>query len=294
MDKLRNMEVFVATVDHGGFTAAAAQLDISSVMVGKHIRQLEEYLGTRLLQRTTRKQSLTDAGQEYYRNCKQVLEQVRWAESSIESLQAVPRGMLRISAPVTYGSSVLAPALAAYVEAFPEVRVELVLTNNRIDLMEEGYDLAIRVGPVGDDRLVARALASYRMMICGAPAYIERYGMPTAPEDLHRHHCLGHLVWTSSQGSWPASDQTDQIRWPEQGRFASNDGRALLHAAIHGAGLIFQPEALVGADIAAGRLVPVLESFWPQARPVHLLYLQDARPRPKLASILDYLIPRLL
>lgn len=292
MDKLRSMEVFVAVVEAGNFSAAADQLDMSGVMVGKHIRQLEAHLGMRLLQRSTRRQSLTEAGGGFYDNCRKVLEQVRWAETSVESLRAVPRGLLRISAPFTLGACVIAPLLASYLEAYPDVRAELALSNARVDLIEEGYDLAVRIGPLGDAELVARPLAPYQMVICASPGYLERKGVPASPADLERHHCLTHLVW-NSRGGWPLSGAAGGLTWPTEGRFASNDGHALRGAALMGAGLLLQPRVLLADDLAAGRLVTVLDRYVPPARPVHLVYLPDFRPRPKLTSLVDYLSPRL-
>ena len=289
MDKFRSMEVFVSVVDAGNFSAAADKLDISAVMVGKYIHQLEKHLGTRLLQRSTRRQSLTEAGGGFYENCKKVLEQVRWAETSVESLQATPKGLLRISAPVTLGACVIAPLVANYLDSYPHVQAELALSNTRVDLIEEGYDLAVRIGPLGDTELVAKPLGYYRMIICASPEYLQRKGVPTSPADLEKHHCLTHLVW-SDRGAWPHFDASNELAWPTQGRFSSNDGHALRGAALRGAGLLLQPEVLLAEDLAAGRLVPVLERYVPSARPVHLVYLPDFRPRPKLTSLVNYML----
>lgn len=292
MDKLRSMEVFVAVVEAGSFSAAAQQLDLSAVMVGKHVQQLEAHLGTRLLERSTRRQRLTEAGGGFYENCKKVLEQVRWAETSVESLQATPRGLLRISAPVTLGACLIAPLLASYLEAYPQVQAELTLSNSRVNLIEDAYDLAVRIGALGEAELVAKPLAPYRMVICASPAYLQRKGVPVSPADLVRHDCLTHLVW-SSRGAWPHLDAPNELAWPARGRFASNDGHALRAAALRGAGLLLQPEVLLADDLGAGRLRPVLQQYVPAARPVHLVYLPDFRPRPKLTSLVNYLVQHL-
>lgn len=293
MDKFRAMEVFVAVVEHGSFTTAAEQLGMSSVMVGKYIIGLEHHLTMRLLHRTTRKQALTEAGQEYFRQCKQILDQVRWAEQSLESRQVHPRGMLRVSAPVSYGSAVIAPALVGYQDRYPDVQIELVLSNQRVDLLEDGYDLAIRIGPVVDERLVARKVDHYHMRVCAAPGYLKRFGTPMHPADLAAHRCLGHLVWTSAQGLWPTGSPHDVFRWPDNPRFASNDGRALINAALAGAGIVYQPSVTVAPYLQTGQLVSILEAYLPESRPVRVLYLPDSRRRPKLDSVIDYLAQEL-
>ena len=288
MDKLRSMAVFVSVVECGSFSAAADELAISAVMVGKHIAQLEAMLGTRLLERTTRKQSLTSAGASYFDNCKKVLEQVRWAESSVESLQAQPQGLLRVSAPINLGVSVIAPLIAGYLEQYPQVKLELILSNARVDLIEDGFDLAIRTGDLGESDLVARALPDYQLRLCASPAYLQQYGTPQHPSELQQHYCVTHLIW-GHRNQWPGLRLRDQV-WPCKSRFASNDSRALRQAALNGVGIIFQPEVLLGADIAEGRLIPILADYLPQATPVHLVYLADTRPRPKLNSLVNYLM----
>lgn len=184
MDKLRSMETFVAVVDAGSFTEAAMQLEMSAVMVGKYVRELETRLGARLLQRSTRRQSLTDAGRVFYEDAKRVLEQVRWAETSVERLRAQPSGTLRVSAPTTFGACVIAPLTATFQQAHPQVRVELDLSNRMVDLADEGFDLAVRIGALGDADLVAKPLCAYRMVISASPDYLARHGRPETPADL--------------------------------------------------------------------------------------------------------------
>jgi DNA-binding transcriptional LysR family regulator len=291
MDKLRSMAVFVGVVESGSFSAAANELGISAVMVGKHIAQLETMLGTRLLERTTRKQSLTSAGVSYFENCKKVLEQVRWAESSVESLQTQPQGLLRVSAPINLGVSAIAPLIAGYLEQYPQVKLELILSNARVDLIEDGFDLAIRTGELGESDLVARALPDYQLRLCASPAYLQQHGTPQHPSELQQHYCVTHLVW-GQRNEWPSLRLRDQHIWPCKSRFASNDSRALRQAALNGAGIIFQPEVLMAKDIAAGRLIPILTDYLPKATPVNLVYLADPRPRPKLSSLLSYLLEK--
>ncbi len=289
MDRLRNMEVFRAVVEAGSFAAAARQLDISAVMVGKHVQQLEAHLGARLLQRTTRRQSLTEVGRNFYEDSRQVLEQLRWAESAVERSRSAPQGLLRISAPVTLGNHVVAPLVADYQLAHPQVRVDLLLNDGMADLVGENIDVAVRIGPVGGEGLVARPLAPYRMVIAAAPAYLRRRGQPRSVADLARHDCLSYAVW-QRRSEWILRDGDASAPWPDEARLRCNSGESLRHAAVRGLGLILQPQVLLADDLAAGRLVAVLHDCVPLPRPVHLVYLPDRRQLPKLAHFVDHML----
>lgn len=288
MDKLRAMETFVAVVEGGNFTEAAQRLEMSSVMVGKYVRELEGRLGARLLERTTRRQSLTDAGRVFYEDAKRALEHVRMAETSIERLRASPSGTLRISAPITFGSCVIAPLAATFQQLYPLVRIELELSNRVVDLIDEGFDLAIRIGDLGDADLIARPLTMYRMVICASPDYLARHGRPETPQDLSAHHCLFHTVWNSRNG-WKLRGW-DGVQLPMDPVFTCNDGNGLRIAAIAGAGLLLQPEVLVAHDLASGTLVPVLQAYLPEPHPIHIVHRHDRRPLPKLTHFIAHLL----
>jgi len=290
MDKLRSMEVFVAVVDRGSFTAAAEAFGISPVMVGKHIRALEERLGAALLARTTRRQSLTEIGRQYADQCRAILAQISAAESGAEAMRAAPRGKLKITAPVSFGSEWISPAMTEYLALHPEVKLELNLNDRMVDIVEEGYDAAIRIGVLEDSRLVARALRPYGMVICAAPAYLARAGTPRTPEDLAQHECLDFMQWTH-QVRWRLKDQPGASKVRES-RFRSNNGHALRVAALHGFGIVMQAEIMLAQDIAAGRLVPVLRDYVPAARPMHLVYSRDRQPTPKLTTFIDFMLAR--
>lgn len=289
MDKLRGMETFIAVVESGSFTLAASRLEMSAVMVGKYIALLETQLGTRLLERNTRRQSLTDAGRVFYDEAKRVLEQVSIAESSVERLRAAPAGTLRISAPTSFGGCVIAPLTATFLQAWPEVRVELDLTNRMVDMVNEGFDLAIRIGDIRNDDLVAKYLCPYRMVICAAPDYLARHGTPQTPADLVDHLCLSHTVWTA-RNEWRLPGVEGEVRWKRDAILRCNDGYGLRTAAVAGAGLLLQPEVLVADELANGRLIQVLERYTPEPRPVHLLWRQDLRPLPKLTHYIEHLL----
>lgn len=289
MDKLRGMETFVAVVECGSFTGAAARLEMSAVMVGKYIALLEGQLGTRLLERNTRRQSLTDAGRVYFDEARRVLEQVANAERSVERLRLAPAGTLRVSAPVSFGASIIAPLTASFLQAWPEVRVELDLTNRMVDLVDEGIDLAIRIGDIQRTDLVAKYLAPYRMAICAAPDYLVRHGTPQTPADLAGHQCLSHTVWTA-RNEWRLPGAAEEVRWKHDAVLRCNDGYALRMAAVAGAGLLLQPEVLLAEDLANGRLVRILQNYTPEPRPIHLLWRQDLRPLPKLTRFVEHLL----
>ncbi len=290
MDKLRSMAVFAAVADTGSFAAAAQAQGLSAVMVGKHIRQLEDHLGARLLQRDTRKQRLTEVGAAFLDECRRILEQVRHAETVAERLREDGRaqGLLRITAPFTLGGSSLAPVVARFLQAHPEVSVELVLADRMSDLIAESFDAAVRIGPLPDsDHLIARPLRPYRMIVCASPAYLAAHGTPADPSELARHSCLNHLLWHRDAG-WRFDPQAEPMRL--RGRFASNHGEALRRAALAGCGIVLQPEVLLAEDVAAGRLVPLFADCLPPPRPVHLLYPRDRQPLPKLSRFVEHVL----
>jgi DNA-binding transcriptional LysR family regulator len=290
MDRLRSMEVFVAAVERGSFAAAARACRMTAPMVGKHIQQLEQRLGARLLARTTRRHRLTEIGQQYFERCKAILQQVGDAERGAEALRATPRGMLRIGAPVTFGSTRLAPALAEFLDRFPEIRIELLLSDELIELVDGAYDAAIRIGRLADSSLIARRLQPYRMLICATPAYLKRAGTPTTPADLAGHSCLGFTHW-DSRGGWSLGYKRGKVTLPIP-RFTANNGQALRNAALADAGIVMQPEALLADDVAAGRLVPVLSKFLRPARAMHLIYMRDRQAAPKIKAFVDFVIGR--
>lgn len=287
MDRIRDIEAFVAVVEMGTFSAAADRLGVSSVMIGKHIAALEAKLNARLLNRTTRKQNLTDVGMAFLEHAREILRQTELAQQSIERFQTLPQGRIRISAPNTLGATVIAPLVARYSREHRGVHVELVLNNERVDLIADRFDLAVRIGPLADSRLIARPIQPYQMVICASPDYLRQSGVPRTLANLATHRCLGHLA-LRSRFRWHIDGQ--EVMWPDTATFTSNDGYALRSAALEGAGLLLQPEVLVAQDIAQGRLVQVLGDVLPPARPTHLIYLEDGGPRPKLTRLVNLIL----
>jgi len=290
MDKLRSMEIFVAAVDAGSFAGAAQRCGMSAVMVGKHIRQLELLLGASLLTRTTRRHALTEIGRQYAAQCRQILAQIDAAEAIAERMRAAPRGLLRVTAPVTFGAQWLSPAVTAYLERWPEVTLELILNDRMVDLVEDGFDVAVRIGELADSAMIARPLRPYRMAICAAPAYLERRGTPLTPADLARHECLDFTGW-DPQTRWKLKGEQDNRSVPP-GRLRANSTDGLRMAALAGFGIVLQAELSVERDIAAGRLVPLLQEFLPPPRPMHVLYSRDRQATPKLTTFVEFLLER--
>jgi DNA-binding transcriptional LysR family regulator len=290
MDKMRSMEVFVRVVDAGSFTAAAGQLAISTVMVSKHIAALEKLVGARLLHRTTRSLSLTEIGTRYCDECRHILQLVDAAEKGAQAMRAMPRGVIKLSAPAAFGGYCLAPALADYLACHPEVSVDLDLSNRLSDLVEDGLDAAIRIGHLKDSALVARPLRPTRMVICAAPSYLERRGTPLTPADLERHDTVDFQHWRR-EVRWRLEGMAQDAPLPVS-RLRSNQGPALRQAAVAGLGLVMQAEVVLADDIAAGRLVPVLTDYMPEPRPMHLLYPRDRQATPKLSSFVEFVVAR--
>lgn len=291
MDKLLSMEVFVSVVDSGSLTAASEAFNISPVMVGKHIRALETRLGARLLTRTTRRQSLTEIGQQYCERCRLILAEIKAAESGAEAMRATARGILKINAPVSFGTQRLAPVMTDYLAEHPEVSLDLSLNDRLVDLVEEGYDAAIRIGTLDDSGLVARPLRPYRMMICAAPSYLARAGVPHTPDELAAHQCLDFMHW-NKRLRWHLVDAQGSRTDLPASRFRSNNGQALRMAALSGFGIVMQPEILLADDVAAGRLTSLLESYIPAPRPMHLVYPRDRQPTPKMTTFVEFMLAR--
>ena len=282
------MEVFVAVADAGSFAAVSNAFDISPVMVGKHIAFLEQRLGARLLNRTTRRQSLTEIGEQYRDQCRIVLAQVDAAESGAEAMCSAPRGLLKVSAPVSFGSERLSGVLTGYLERHLEVSLDLDLSDRYVDVVNEGFDAAIRIGELDDSAMIARTLRPYRMMICASPAYLRKHGKPATPADLVRHRCLDFSHWKKTV-RWRLHDAGEGTVIPAA-RFRSNNGQSLKQAALAGFGIIMQAEIMLADEVAAGRLVSLLEAHIPAPRPMQLIYPRDRQPTPKLTTFVDYVL----
>lgn len=291
MDRLMCMQVFVRVVEKGSFSAAAEELRISSTMVGKHVVHLEERLGARLLNRTTRRQSLTEAGSIYYERCKVALAEVEAAESSATELQQVPRGLLRVNAPVTFGANVLVGAIGDYLRDYPDVHVELALNDRVVNLVDEAFDVAIRIGNLPDSSLIARKLAPYRMIACASPGYLAAHGTPRTPAQLAAHNCMG-FMYSAAQKHWQFTDRGETSNVQINGNFKVNNGQALRTAALHGMGIIVQPEVLLADDLAAGTLVRILPNHHLPSQSMHVVYSSNRNMTLKMKSFIEFVVQR--
>lgn len=291
MDKLAAMAVFVRVVDRGSFTAAAEDLRLSRAMVSKHVQDLEAHLGVRLLSRTTRRLALTEEGRLYHARCVDILSDIAEAEQGAAERQAEPQGLLRLNGPVSFGTRYLTPAIAAFTAAHPKVRVDMVLVDRVVDLVDEGYDLAIRIGVLASSSLIARRLAPCRLVACAAPDYLGRHGIPRHPVDLAGHNCLGYSLGLLSDG-WRFHGPEGEVVVPITGNLTVNNGDALRMAALSGQGVIVLPTFIVGADLSAGTLRPVLEDYALPEMGIHAVYPPGRHLPAKVRSVIDFLAAR--
>ncbi|WP_285420386.1 LysR family transcriptional regulator [Pseudomonas sp. efr-133-TYG-5] len=295
MDVLQAMSVYVKVVEAGSMTAAALQCEMSTTMVGNHLRALEQRLGVQLLQRTTRRQRLTEFGSVYYQRCLEVLGLVADSERLAEQALDEPRGILRITAPLTFGVERLAPALSEFSLQCPQLKLDVVLTNRRPELLESGLDVAFRLGNFEPSSLIARPLIDYTLTVCASPDYIKRRGMPQTPADLQQHDCLSFAYpagddWQSVEKEWRLSGPDGEVMVAVKGPMLINSSAGLHQAARTGMGIVMLPDALVEDDLQAGRLVTVMKDYQPPSRPMHLLYAQDRYRLPKLRRFVDFAV----
>ncbi|CNH86342.1 LysR-family transcriptional regulatory protein [Yersinia frederiksenii] len=288
LDRLTSMEVFVRAADLGSFAAAATALGLSPQMVARHIEALEQRLGVRLLNRTTRRQSLTDAGSQFLQSCRRILAETAAAESLADEMQSIPQGKLRISAPLIFGTYSLTPFLSGFLQQFPDLEVDLTLSDRYLDLIEEGYDAAFRIGPLDSLSLVARPLAPYRLLVAASPSYLERSGKPNIPEELTQHSCISYIWWSrNSNAAWTFTHDKKVHTVEIASRLRINDASALLIAALTDQGIIMAPEALLRESLENGRLVRILPDYAPPSRELHLIYSADRQRTAKLRCFIQ-------
>lgn len=293
MDRLSCMAAFVRAVEAGSFAAAAAQAGTSPQMIAKQVAYLEARLGLRLLHRTTRRQSLTEAGRLFHDRCRDVLAAADDAEALAAEFNAAPRGHLRITAPSSFGRHSLMPMVTAFLDRHPEVTIAVSLTDRLVDLVDEGYDAAIRIGASGQSSHVARQLAPYRLLACAAPVYLDRRGTPRVPSDLQSHELLGYTyVSRPPERAWAFTRGPETVAIPARGRLEVNDSNALLAAALAGFGIVLGPEDALRPALRSGALVRVLPDYDAPTRPMSLLVASGGRQTPKLRSFIEAVVER--
>lgn len=292
MDTLEAMRVFVAVVERNGFSAAAQALDLSTAGVTRQVAALEKRLSTRLLNRTTRRVSPTTTGAAYYAQCVQLLAQFDALEAGIGAQALAPSGVLRVNAPVSYGIARLGPLLASYRVRYPQVQLELSLSDRLVDMVEEGYDVAIRITGQPHPALIARKLADTQLTVCAAPAYLAAHGHPQQPEDLAGHECLGYSYWGGGD-SWPLHGPRGEIAVSVRGGLRANNGDVLREAALAGMGIILQPDFLIADALADGRLVRLLPEWEVGPIGIFAVYTSRNHLAPKVRSFIDHLVEAL-
>jgi DNA-binding transcriptional LysR family regulator len=280
LDRFTGMTIFVKVVDAGSFAAAARHFGMSAAMVSKHVQTLEEHLGARLLNRTTRRVSATEVGQHFYERCMRILSELEEAERAAGDLHTTPRGRQ------------LAPAIADYLTSYPDVSIDLSLDDQYVDLLARRFDLAIRLGALVVSSLIARKLSSLTMVVCASPGYLEKYGTPREPHDLVFHNCLTY-TYANPQSVWTFVDQNgEQNVIRISGRFLANSGDALLALLLRGAGIMLAPDYLVEDELKAGRLIRLLPDYSTPETPVRAVYPHSHYLSAKTRTFIDFLATR--
>jgi DNA-binding transcriptional LysR family regulator len=289
MQSLTDIAIFVKVVELSSFTAAAEALEMSQPVVSKSVTRLEEKLGARLLNRTTRRLSLTEAGSELYRRSVRALEEIENAELEVARFQTEPRGTLRVSAPMSFSILHLGSTIQPFLERNPGVTLELNLDDRRVDLVEEGIDVAIRIGRLEESSLVARKITPCRQVLCAAPSYLAKRGTPMQPEDLLEHNCIVYSFLANAR-EWRLIDQAGELHVvPINGSIHSNNGLVNRAAAVAGAGIVLLPTFYIGDQLRSGELKPILCQFKPPDIALYAVYPERRNLTPKVRAFVDFL-----
>ncbi|MEL6952636.1 MAG: LysR family transcriptional regulator [Pseudomonadota bacterium] len=290
MDRLTEMEAFATVVDQGGFTDAAKKMGISKSAVSKHVSSLESRLGARLLNRTTRRVSPTEIGLAYYDRARRVLNDAGEADALVTAMQSAPSGMLRVSVATDFGVNHLSPVLGEFLHSYPDITVNMVLNNRYVELISEGFDLAIRVGELEDSSLRARKLCETNKRMIAAPAYFDQYGQPQKIDDLNEHKLL-HYSNQASGNVWKVtapSGEKRQVR--TAGSLTVNDGQSLLNAAIGGLGIAYLPSFLYAEPMRQGQLVDAIPELPMEVQGIYAIYPPGRYTQPKVRAFIDFLV----
>jgi len=291
MDQLNDMATFASVVAEGSFSRAALSLGLSKATISKRISRLEDRLGVRLLNRTTRRLSLTEIGSAFHEHCARLVAEAEEAEQTVTALTANPRGTLRVNVPMSFGRLHIARAIPQFLAQFPDLKVDITLDDAFVDLVHGGYDLAIRIADLPDSSLVARRLAPSRRVVCGSPGYFRRRGVPETPDDLRNHECLSYR-YLATTGSWPF--KRGQRTWsiPVNGSLSANNGDVLLAAAVAGTGLVLVPTFMVEQQLRSGALRPVLASYAESDFGIYAVYPHRRHVSAKVRAFVDYFAER--
>jgi len=288
MDQLSSMKAFVAVADGGHFAMASERLGLSRAMASKLVMDLEAHLGLRLLNRTTRKVSLTEPGAAYLERCRDILAAIEEAEREIAAQASEPVGRLRVTAPMSFGALHVAPRIAAYTARYSRMNIDLVLNDRLVDLVEEGYDLAIRIGRLADSSLIAKRIGATRIVVCASPGYLAARGRPMKPADLADHECILYS-YASAGAVWtflgPNREETVRVR----GRVACNNGDAICHMATSGQGVTMQPDFIAAPHLRAGTLEQVLADYTTEPTGIYAIHPSHRHAPLKLRTFIEFL-----
>jgi DNA-binding transcriptional LysR family regulator len=288
MDRLTSLTAFVRVVDSGGFSAAGRRLNMSTTMVSNHVQALEERLGARLLHRTTRKVSLTEVGKAYYDRATQILADIEQADDIAGALQSTPRGTLRIYT-ATHIVPFVAPVVAEFLRSYPDVKVDLNMGERTIDIIDEGFDVAIRLTPPPDSSLIVRSLATWRHVLCCSPSYLEKHGRLQQLSELSEHNCVRHALYPFGD-EWHFADRKGMPATVRvSGNLISNSGETLRRAALDGIGITLAPGFLIHDDLEEGRLVRLLPEYRPVELSMNAVYPHRHHLSAKVRTFIDML-----
>lgn len=291
MDRIMSMQAFVQVVDSGSFSGAAKRLGVSPAVVTGHVQSLEKRLGVQLLNRTTRKVNLTEVGRGFYDRASRILAEIEEAEGSASAQQSTPRGTLRLNTSVSL-ARLVTPLINDYVALYPEVVFELVMSDHMVSMVEEGFDLALRSGPLPDSSLRTRRLGVGRLALCASPDYLARYGRPQQPEDLKQHNCLIY-IHSPLEGRWHLSGTDGEHEVEVAGNLRSNSIEGLRAAALSGLGICLLPMVNISEDLKAGHLVRLLPDYRTTEVVVQAVYPPGRHVSVKVRTFLDFLVERL-
>ena len=289
MDRFTSLTAFVRVVDTGGFSAAARKLNMSTTMVSNHVQALEDRLGARLLNRTTRKVSLTEIGKAYYDRCTQILADIEQADDIAGAMQSAPRGTLRIYT-ATHMVPFVAPAVTEFLASYPEVKIDLTMGEREIDMIDEGFDLAIRLTPQADSSLIIRSLATWRHVLCCSPAYLEKHGPPQQLSDLTDRNCVRHALYPFGDDWHFLDPKGAPVSVRVSGNLITNSGETLRLAALQGISIALAAGFLIGDDLQTGRLVRLLPDYRPAENTVNAVYPHRHHLSAKVRSFIDLLV----
>jgi DNA-binding transcriptional LysR family regulator len=289
MDRFLEMKVFSAVVEAGSFTGASHLLDMSKAAVSRYVAELEERLGVRLLHRTTRKLSPTTEGEIFHARCRELLDNLDEAEAEITSRSGEASGLLKVNVPVTFGLMHLAPLWPALLARYPKLELDITLSDRVADLVEEGFDLAVRIGQLPASSLISRKLASTRMVLCASPDYLQRRGEPAHPDQLLQHDVISYSLFSSGE-NWSFTGPDGQVSVKVAPRVRTNSGDTCRAAALHHQGVVLQPTFIVGADLAQGTLREIMPGYRSIELGVYAVYPTRKFVSPKVRLLIDFLV----